>query len=241
MLRTNLTRSDLRPICRMLSSNAAMWTNTREASPTEMLVPMPMLVFDMKSTGVMISAGSTPVRQAIPKASQKPPLGRQIQDEPPLPPTTNEEPHEAADEKELGAEAEQRPASEPATDPVAKRELGTRLEADHPGQAARAHIHRIELSIDSLPHLQLSAPIPVTTASLGENLFTATVHALNLSGTGDSATDALITVKEQIEALYEKLTKLTGLDEEESDHLQFLKSHIKSGDESSKHKRGIWR
>lgn len=225
----------------MLTSDGAVWTNTREASPTEMLVPMPMLVFDMKSTGAMIFAGSTPVRQAIPKASQKPSLSTQIQDEPPLPPTPNEGPHEADDEKEVVGEAEQRPVSEPETDLVAQRELDTRLEPDPPNQAARADIHKIELSIDSLPHLQLSAPIPVTTESLGENLFTATVHALNLSGTGDSAMDALITVKEQIEALYEKLTKLTGLDEEERDHLEFLQSHIKSGDESPKHKRGLWR
>jgi len=225
----------------MLTSDGAVWTNTREASPTEMLVPMPMLVFDMKSTGAMIFAGSTPIRQAIPKASQKPPLGTQIQNEPPLPPTTKEGPQEVDDEEELVGEAQQRPASEPETDPVAQRELGTRLEADSPDQAARADIHKIELSIDSLPHLQLSAPIPVTAESLGENLCTATVHALKLSGTGDSVTDALITVKEQIEVLYERLTKLTGLDEEESDHLQFLKSHTKSGDESPKQKRGIWR
>ncbi len=225
----------------MLTSDGAVWTNTREASPTEMLVPMPMLVFDMKSTGAMVFAGSTPARQTIPKVSQKPPLSTQIQDEPPLPPTTNERPHEVDDEEELVGEAEQRSVSEPETDPVVQRELGARLESDPLDQPARADIHKIELSIDSLPHLQLSAPIPVTTESLGENLFTATVHALNLSGTGDSAMDALITVKEQIEVLYEKLTKLNGLDEEESDHLQFLKSHIKSSDESPKHKRGLWR
>ena len=102
---------------------------------------------------------------------------------------------------------------------------------------------QIELIIDSLPRHELIEPIPVTVASLGDQVFTASVHALDVVGTGNTLGDALIIVKEQIEILYEKLSRATDLDKDEKKYLAYLQSHIKSsGPESSRHsKRPIWR
>ena len=104
-----------------------------------------------------------------------------------------------------------------------------------------AESHTIELSIDSLPHFQLIEPIPVAINSLGDRLFTATVAAVRLSGTGDTLGDALVIVKEQLESLYQRLARSTGLSEEEKNDLQYLCSHIKSSDEPPRSKRGLWR
>jgi hypothetical protein len=103
--------------------------------------------------------------------------------------------------------------------------------------------HQIELIIDSLPRHELIEPIPVTVASLGDQVFTASVHALDVVGTGNTLGDALIIVKEQIEILYEKLSKATDIDKDEGKYLAYLQSRIKSsGPESSRHsKRPIWR
>jgi hypothetical protein len=265
VLRTNQFTSNLRTVSRTRSIDAAVWTNTREASPTEMRVPMPTLVFGLSSTGATTFAGSIPARLPIlrkpaehPAGVEAPDVARQLSayeaevrdprdsivaDKLPgsllpeeiLPPSSDPEQQAFAksnlDHRATDPLAAEVPAS---SQPHSAERIETKPKpgADHPP---------IELTIDSLPHLQLIHAIPVTVNPLGEKLFTATVEALNLSGTGDTLSDALIVAKEQIELTYHRLIKLTGPDELEEYHLQYLKSCIKSPDDSPKPKRGIWR
>ena len=58
MLRTYRIRSDERCAFSVFSSGTTVWTNTDEASPMELRVPTPTLVFGVKSTGVIAYAGS---------------------------------------------------------------------------------------------------------------------------------------------------------------------------------------
>jgi hypothetical protein len=119
---------------------------------------------------------------------------------------------------------------------------GSSVEATMDSQgSASPNPHTMELSIDSLSHLQLTEAIPVTVKSLGDRLFTASVDALGVGGTGDTPSDALIIVKEQIELLCERLTKASRLDEDEKTYLQFLQSHIKLPEDSHRHRRLLWR
>jgi hypothetical protein len=225
VLRTHTVRSDLRAISVVRSSDAAVWTNTKDASPTAMLVPMPMLMFDLKSAGSMTFAGSTPIHRAIRKSSEG------------APPAPGND--WGAGAMPLVAEL---PSEAVAVFPEAP-DMG-----EPPGEAKSepqppATTQRIELIIDSLPRHELIESIPITVDSLGDEVFTATVGALNVTGTGNSLGDALIIVKEQIEILYEKLSKSTGLDDDENKYLTYLQCHIKDGpaDNPRHSKRSIWR
>src|SRR5258708_29660250 len=116
------------------------------------------------------------------------------------------------------------------SDPVAAlsevREASAPPEAAEPEPQAPGETHRIELIIDSLPRHQLIETIPVTVESLGDKVFTATVGPLNLTGTSSTLGEALIIVKDQIEIIYDHLTKTTKLDDDEKKHLKYLQSHI---------------
>ena len=237
MLRTFLIRSDLRPVFGVLSSGAMVWTNTKEASPTELLVPTPALVFGVKSTGVAAFGGSALAACANPTSPA------------PAKAASEAEPAEASgahkmpealvgDVKEGTAERNPSPSSEPA----AQTPLWAEALEQPPADAAAPKIH---LSIDSLPHLQLIEAFPVTVAQMGDKLYTATTDVLGLSGTSATLTEALVTVKEEIETLYERLIKSTQLDADEKRDLQYLQAHVKSPERSfeqaREHKRGLWR
>jgi hypothetical protein len=232
MLRTHLLRSDLRGSSVVRSSGAVVWTNTKDASPTAMLVPMPMLMFDLKSSGSITFAGSMPVQRVLRKSPENPPPAQSNDRDTEAVPVADDVPSEPVVAPPEAPETNEPPqASEP------EPQLPT--EADQPS----AEAHRIELIIDSLPRHELIEAIPVTVESLGDQVFTATVHALDLTGTGNSLGDALITVKEQIEIQYGKLSKATGLDSDEKRYLTFLQSHIKNSptDNGRHSKRTLWR
>lgn len=235
MLRTYLIRSDLRPVFSSVSSGTAVWTNTKEATPTEILVPTPTLTFGVKSTGVVASARSITAPAAV---------------------TAPSEP--AASEAASEAEAAERPdaqtmlgvpvhrvrevteesGSPPVMEPAAQPPVWAQLIEQPPDDAAAPKIH---LNIDALPHLELIEAFPVTVKQLGDNLFTATVHALRLTGTSTTSTEALVTVKEEIETMYERLTRSTRLDADEKRDLQYLQSRIKSSVQARVHKSGLFR
>jgi hypothetical protein len=201
-------------------------------------------MFDFKSAGSM-SFGSVAVQRGIPKFSESPPSARgndwgagarpfaESPSEPvvalPEVPDTNEAPEARTPELYPTAEADQD-----------NREPPMALETEPPPSA---ETHQLELSIDSLPRHELIDPIPVTVDSLGDQVFTVTVHALDLTGTGNSLGDALITVKEQIEIIFVKLSSAKELDDDEKKHLTYLRSHIRSSrsDNSRESKRSIWR
>jgi HAMP domain-containing protein len=88
------------------------------------------------------------------------------------------------------------------------------------------HPHRIELIIDSLPNLRLTEPIPVAIDPLGETVFTASVHRLAITATGHSIGEALLILKEQIEAVYNDLAKRSQLDSDQKTMLQMLHTYI---------------
>jgi hypothetical protein len=231
VLRTHIVRSDLRTVSMARSSSEAVWTNTKDASPTAMLVPMPMLMFDLKGAGSAIFSGSMSAQRPSRNSFQAPP---------------------AAPRNDWGAGAaplaeEELPSEEPlATAPAvlpAVLDESEQPEALEPEPRPAVEAHHIELIIDSLPRRELIESIPVTVESLGDQVFTATVSPLNVTGTGNTLGDALIIVKEQIEVLYERLSKATALDNDEKTHLTYLQSHIKNTptDTPRASKRSIWR
>ena len=245
MLRTHQVRSDLQRISVTRSSGAAVWTNTKEASPTTMLVPMPMLMFDLNSTGSMTLAGSRPVQRATRKSPEvplPPPVSDMSTTPAPLAEELPGEPEAALPEVPDMGEA--LPAPDPEPEPTAEagrveREPLTAAEAG----PALVETHRIDLIIDSLPRHELIETIPVTVESLGDKVFTATVGALNLTGTGYTLGDALLIVKDQLEILYEKLSKTTRLDDDEEKYLKYLQSHIRESSASDYRppKKSVWR
>jgi len=190
-----------------------------------MLVPMPMLVFDFKSAGSMTFARSLPAQHEIRKSSE---------DAAPAP-GNDRGPGPMSVVEEL--------PSEPVAPLLEVPDASAAPEAAEPEPQAPGETHRIELIIDSLPRHQLIESIPVTVDSLGDQVFTATVHALNLTGTGNTLGDALIIVKDQIELLYEKLTKTSHPDDDEKKYLKYLQSHIKeTASDGPRHsKRSLWR
>jgi hypothetical protein len=95
-----------------------------------------------------------------------------------------------------------------------------------PEPLATEGAHQIQLIIDSLPQHKLIETIPVTVEALGNKVFTATISALNLTGTGNTLGDTLLIVKDQVDLLYDRLVKLPRLRDDEKEHLKFLQSHI---------------
>jgi hypothetical protein len=246
MLRTHLIRSDLRPVSNSLSSGGVFWTNTQAASPTEILIPSPTLVFELKSSSPAAFAGPMRAQPVIPEppSASRPAAGSDA--EAVLLPVAEELPSDPLPtEAQLPDGSEPAEADEPGAHPSAEIHRESEPPAipeAEPEQQLAAEAHRIELTIDSLPELELIEAIPVTVVSLGDKLFTATVMAIGLSGTGDTIGDALVTVKEQILVQYKQLTRMTIRDEDEEEHFQYLNSHIKgSVDHSATRRRSIWR
>ena len=245
MLRTNLVRSDLRATSVVRSTGEAVWTNTKDASPTSMLVPMPMLMFDLKSAGSITFSGATPFQHPLRKSveDREPARGNDWGTE--AMPVVAELPSMPVAVPEAPGMSELSQAPEPEAEAPAEKHQanGEPSKALEPKPEPSAETHRIELIIDSLPRHELVEAISVTVDSLGDKVFTATVHALDLTGTGNSLGDALIIVKEQIEILYDRLVKAAALDTNEKNYLNYLQSHIKIAptDNPRHSKRSIWR
>jgi hypothetical protein len=222
MLRTHLIRSDERSAFSVLSSGATVWTNTKEASPTELLVPTPTLMFGVKSTGVIAYAGSIVAPPTSPKPFEAASEAAATKAGSGAPPKAKGMSSASdGDKADLADGRGSSPAAEPAAQPPIWAQAIERL------PTPQADSSKIYLSIDSLPHHELIETFPVTVAQLGDKLFTATVEALRLSGTSSTLGEALVTVKEEIEALYERLIKNNRLDSEERGDLKYLQSHIK--------------
>jgi hypothetical protein len=207
---------------------------------------MPMLTFDLKSAGSMTFARSVPAQREIRKSSEvslAAPNGGMGATPAPLIDEPPSEPEVASPEVSDVSEALE------ASKPELQQAAETRQVQSEPATASEAgpqssvESHLIELIIDSLPRHELIEAIPFTVESLGDKVFTATVSALNLVGTGNTLGDALIVVKEQIELLYEQLLKALELDTDQKIYLEYLQSHIKdsSAGEPRHSKRSFWR
>ena len=127
-----------------------------------------------------------------------------------------------------GDEQEAVPPPEPGA--AKSGELG--LEAQAPAVATEdatepeTHPHRIEMTIDSLPHHDLTEPIPIHIDPLGDTVFTATMANLDIMATGNSIGEALLRLKEQIEFVYGDLNRRTKRSPDQTMTLQMLHTYI---------------
>jgi hypothetical protein len=112
------------------------------------------------------------------------------------------------------------------TDPIAETAaLSDESEpADEPNKPA--HPHRIEMTIDSLPHHDLTEPIPIYIDPLGDTVFTASVAHLDICATGNSIGEAMVLLKEQIEFKYGDLNRRPKRSPEQTTMLQMLHTYI---------------
>jgi len=84
----------------------------------------------------------------------------------------------------------------------------------------------IDLIIDKLPRHALVKPIPVTISPLGDRVFIASTPDLDITVTGNSLSDALLLLKQQLESTYESLrSKASGREEERQ--LRRLREYIR--------------
>ena len=84
----------------------------------------------------------------------------------------------------------------------------------------------IDLIIDKLPRHALVKPIPVTISPLGDRVFIASTPDLDITVTGNSLSDALLLLKQQLESTYENLRgKASGREEERQ--LKRLRDYIR--------------
>jgi hypothetical protein len=116
-----------------------------------------------------------------------------------------------------------KPAEPEAPSDGAEHEAGkpTELEAVKP-----AHPNRLEMTIDSLPHHDLTEPIPIAIDPLGDKVFTASVLYLDIAATGNSIGEALVLLKEQIEFVYGDLNRRSNRSSEQKTMLQMLQTYV---------------
>jgi len=172
------------------SSGSFHLGRTDEALPRTSLVPIPVLVVGFKSTGIALSGVRNRVR--------RPQLAQQVG-----PPPAEE----ATTSGELGGKSEPPPtASDNGSEPAQTKDR----QAPTPGQG-----DSIDLIIDKLPRHALVKPIPVTISPLGDRVFIASTPDLDITVTGNSLSDALLLLKQQLESTYENLRgKASGREEE---------------------------
>jgi hypothetical protein len=154
------------------------------------LVPVPVLVVGFKSTGIALTGARNAVRlpQVVAQPSPSP-----------------------AEESASGGEPQARPeppptAPENVVEPASSKER--RAPASGQGDS-------IELIIDKLPRHALVKPIPVTISPLGDRVFIASTPDLDITVTGNSLSDALLLLKQQLESTYESLRGKASSREEE--------------------------
>ena len=102
-----------------------------------------------------------------------------------------------------------KPPSEPSREP-SEPPAGPAPATDEAAQAsdrgaAPRQSDGIDLIIDKLPRHGLVKPIPVTIAPLGDRVFVASTPDLDITVTGNSLSDALLLLKQQLESTYESL------------------------------------
>jgi hypothetical protein len=199
------------------SSTTGFSVSTNDPSLSVTTAPMATLelIFGGNADGLFVAGRPRPsVRpvEAAPEleAAEPTPTAQEaaaIAPEPDLPSTSIEEDAPAASTEAPAAEA-----APPPAEPIQPEE--------------KPHPHRIELIIDSLPNLTLTEPIPVSIDPLGDAVFTATVRSLAITATGHSIGEALLILKEQIEFVYNDLSKRSRWDSDEKIMLQLLHTYI---------------
>ena len=185
-----------------LSSGSVHLGRTDEALPRNSLVPIPIFVVGFKSTGVVLSGVSKPVRP--PQALVHEGLSLPLPEE-----GTSSGPPQGRSEPPVGA-------SDDGTEPAQTK--------DRPAPAGQGD--GIDLIIDKLPRHALIKPIPVTISPLGDRVFIASTPDLDITVTGNSLSDALLLLKQQLESTYESLRGKASSREQER-QLKRLRDYIR--------------
>jgi hypothetical protein len=182
------------------SSGAVHLGRTDEALTRTSLVPIPVLVVGFKSSGIALTGARNPVRP--PQVAQAGP-----------PPA-----------EEGASSGEPQARSEPP--PIAPDNGGEPAQTKERRAPASGQGDSIELIIDKLPRHALVKPIPVTISPLGDRVFIASTPDLDITVTGNSLSDALLLLKQQLESTYENLRgKASGREEERQ--LKRLRDYIR--------------
>ena len=113
--------------------------------------------------------------------------------------------------------------SEQSAEPVAAEAPQTPDGPAAPGQG-----DGIDLIIDKLPRHGLVKPIPVTISPLGDRVFVASTPDLDITVTGNSLSDALLLLKQQLESTYESLRSKASTKEQER-QLTRMRAYIQDG------------
>jgi hypothetical protein len=175
-----------------VSSGSVHLGRTDEALTRTSLVPIPVLVVGFKSSGIAVTGARNQVRPPQVVAQPSPPPVEQS--------APNEEPQVKSETPPPAA------ASEDESEQASPKER--RAPASSQGDS-------IELIIDKLPRHALVKPIPVTISPLGDRVFIASTPDLDITVTGNSLSDALLLLKQQLESTYESLRgKASGREEE---------------------------
>jgi hypothetical protein len=127
------------------------------------------------------------------------------------PPSDPPPPEEAAT-----APAEAMPAADPPTP----------SEEPPPSPPTNSVQNKIELVIDSLPHHPIVIPIPVVIEALGDKVFVADIHDLNMTMAGTSVAEVLFHLKDHIESIYEDYRSRKSLDREQKRQFDLLNMHM---------------
>jgi hypothetical protein len=177
---------------------------TDETSPRSSLVPIPVLMVGFKSTGIALTGVTNSIRPPQPseQAASPPPA----EDRAPSP----------------------EPAASPEPPPVAEPDNGAEPASakERRAPSSSGQGDSIDLIIDKLPRHALVKPIPVTISPLGDRVFIASTADLDITVTGNSLSDALLLLKQQLESTYESLRgKASGREEERQ--LRRLREYIR--------------
>jgi hypothetical protein len=139
-------------------------------------------------------------------------------------PAAAEEPKEPLEPEAAAAEPVAAEAAAPGEAAKARREA---VEHAKPSSEKPAQPHRLEMTIDSLPQHELTEPIPIVIDPLGDTIFTATISNLDISATGNSIGEGLLLLKEQIEFIYNDLSRRLTLTPDQKTTLQILHTYIR--------------
>jgi len=171
---------------------------TDEVLARNALVPVPIFVLGFSSSGAALSGVTTGMRPPAAAPARPLPAEAKTPSEQPRDP-----PEPPAGPAPAGGEAAQAPERRPA-----------------PGQG-----DGIDLIIDKLPRHGLVKPIPVRIAPLGDRVFVASTPDLDITVTGNSLSDALLLLKQQLESTYESLRDKASTREQER-QLSRLRAYI---------------
>jgi len=172
---------------------------TDEVLARNALIPAPIFSLGFSSSGAALSGIRTGARP-LPRTPAPPPPPEKTPSRPPRDPPE--------------------PSAEPAAEAKAPE---VRDSPAAPGQGGG-----IDLIIDKLPRHGLVKPIPVTIAPLGDRVFVASTPDLDITVTGNSLSDALLLLKQQLETTYESLRNKASTKEQER-QLSRMRAYIQEG------------